>query len=76
MQESPDEDAEEEAGDDGVVWMTDTSAEAAKRRAEAQLTAATASMVTVGNIEAEEEAARKRAEKKAAEDARIQVRSR
>jgi translation initiation factor 5 len=42
-----------------------------------QLSAATAALVTVGNIEAEEEAARKKAEKeakkKAEEEARKQV---
>ena len=48
-----------------MVWMTDISEEAIKRRAEEQLSAATAAMVTVGNIEAEQEAARKRAEKEA-----------
>ncbi len=61
-----------------MVWMTDTSAEAAKRRAAEQLTAATAAMVTIGNTEAEEEAARRKAEreaKKAAEEeARKKVR--
>lgn len=58
---------EEEADDDddGVVWMTDTSAEAARKRAEEQLSAATAAMVTVGNIEAEQEEARKKAEREA-----------
>ncbi|GFR43167.1 hypothetical protein Agub_g4216 [Astrephomene gubernaculifera] len=54
-----------EGDDDGVVWMTDTSAEAAKRRAQEQLTAATAAMVTVGNLEAEQEAARRKAEREA-----------
>ncbi|PNW81558.1 hypothetical protein CHLRE_06g251600v5 [Chlamydomonas reinhardtii] len=68
------EEEDENSGDeddDGVVWMTDTSAEAAKRRAQEQLTAATAAMVTVGNLEAEQEAARRKAEreaKKAAEE--------
>ncbi|EFJ39923.1 eukaryotic translation initiation factor 5 [Volvox carteri f. nagariensis] len=56
---------EEDSGDedDGVVWMTDTSAEAASRRAQEQLTAATAAMVTLGNIEAEQEAAIRRTER-------------
>nr|BCL66175.1 eukaryotic translation initiation factor 5 [Volvox reticuliferus] len=51
--------------DDGVVWMTDTSAEAASRRAQEQLTAATAAMVTLGNFEAEHDAVRRRAEREA-----------
>jgi translation initiation factor 5 len=46
--------------------MTDTSVEAAKRRAAEQLSAVTAAMVTVGNIDAEEEAKRKKAEKEEA----------
>ena len=60
------EDEEDEEGDDGVVWMTDTSAEAVKRRAEEQLTAATAALVTQGNIELEAEEARKKAAKEEA----------
>jgi translation initiation factor 5 len=63
--EDSEDDVEEEEEDDGVVWMTDTSAEAAKKRAEEQLSAATAAMVTQGNIEAEAEAERKRVEKEA-----------
>ncbi len=55
----------EEGSEDEVVWMTDTSEEAMKKRAAEQLTAATAAMVTQGNIEAEAEAARKKAEKEA-----------
>ena len=51
-----------------VVWQTDTSAEAAKARAEEQLTAAMSSMVTVGNLEAEEAEARKREEKRKAKE--------
>eukprot|EP00983_Pelagomonas_calceolata_P036155 1131221-Pelagomonas_calceolata.AAC.1 len=39
-----------------------------------QLTAATAAMVTQGNIEAEQEAQRKREKKKAEEEARAKVR--
>ena len=59
---------EDEAGDDDVQWMTDTSAAAAEKRAQEQLTAAMAGMVTQGNIEAEQEAARKREEKRKAEE--------
>ncbi|GLI62885.1 eukaryotic translation initiation factor 5 [Volvox africanus] len=55
----------EDDDDDGVVWMTDTSAEAASRRAQEQLTAATSAMVTLGNMEAEQEAAKRRAEREA-----------
>ena len=51
-----------------VVWQTDTSAEAAKARAEEQLSAAMSSMVTVGNMEAEEAEARKREEKRKAKE--------
>lgn len=64
MQESDVEEA-----DDGVVWMTDTSAEAVKKRAEEQLTAATAAMVTQGNIEAEQAEERKKARRAAEEEA-------
>jgi translation initiation factor 5 len=39
--------------------MTDTSEEAARKRAEEQLTSATAALVTVGNIEAEKAEAKK-----------------
>ncbi|BDA48454.1 Eukaryotic translation initiation factor 5 [Coccomyxa sp. Obi] len=59
-----DEDDERE-----VVWMTDTSEEAAKARAQEQLTAAMASTVTHGNIEAEAAERRKREEKRLAEEA-------
>ena len=59
---------EGEAGDDDIQWMTDTSAAAAEKRAQEQLTAAMAGMVTQGNIEAEQEAARKREEKRKAEE--------
>lgn len=45
--------------------MTDTSEEAARRRAAEQLSAATAAMVTQGNIEAERAEAEKRAKKEA-----------
>lgn len=56
---------QEEGEDEGVVWMTDTSAQAVAARAAEQLTAATAQMVTQGNIEAEAEKERRRAEKEA-----------
>jgi translation initiation factor 5 len=52
---------EEDDGDD-VVWMTDTSDAAMKKRAQEQLSGATAKMVTQGNLEAEEKE-RKRREK-------------
>mmetsp|Transcript_8874 Transcript_8874/g.15368 ORF Transcript_8874/g.15368 Transcript_8874/m.15368 type:complete len:467 (-) Transcript_8874:612-2012(-) len=73
-----DTESESEAeGDDGVVWMTDTSAEAAKLRAQEQLTAATSSMVTQGNIEAELEEAKRKTEreerKRLEEEARVQA---
>lgn len=48
--------------------MTDTSAAAAQARAQEQLTAGIAQMVTQGNIEAEQEAAKKREEKRKAEE--------
>ena len=48
--------------------MTDTSEAAAQKRAQEQLTAAMADMVTQGNIEAEQEAARKREEKRKADE--------
>lgn len=51
-----------------MVWQTDTSAEAAKARAEEQLSAAMSSMVTVGNMEAEEAEAHKREEKRRAKE--------
>ncbi|KAF6261490.1 eukaryotic translation initiation factor 5 [Scenedesmus sp. NREL 46B-D3] len=67
------EEEEAEESDDEVVWMTDTSAAAVAARAAAQLTAATAAMVTQGNIEAEKAEAKKRAKaeakKKAEEEA-------
>lgn len=55
---SPGEDGAGDAGGD-VVWMTDTSEQAAKDRAQAQLTKAMKDMVTQGNIEAEQAEARK-----------------
>lgn len=58
---SQDESDEEEE----VVWMTDTSAEAVAARAAEQLTAATAALVTQGNIEAEKAEAKKRAKAEA-----------
>jgi len=45
--------------------MTDTSEEAARRRAQEQLTAATSAMVTQGNIEAEKAEAKKKAKAEA-----------
>lgn len=48
--------------EDDVEWFTDTSSTAAAARAQEQLSNATSSMVTIGNIEAEEEE-RKEAEK-------------
>lgn len=45
--------------------MTDTSEEAARRRAAEQLSAATAAMVTQGNIEAERAEQEKKAKKEA-----------
>nr|ADI46929.1 EIF5Bbm [Volvox carteri f. nagariensis] len=62
--EGEEEDAEDD-GDDGVVWMTDTSTEAANRRAQEQLTAATAAMVTLGNLEADQEPVRRKVEREA-----------
>ncbi len=57
--------------------MTDTSAEAAKKRAEEQLSTAMAGMVTAGNEnvvdEAEAEAEAKRQEKRAQEQAAAKV---
>jgi len=61
---------EDEDSDDGVVWMTDTSEEAARRRAQEQLTAATAAMVTQGNIEAEKAEAKKKAKAEAKKKAK------
>ena len=54
------ESEEEEEEEEGVVWMTDTSDAAMKKRAEEQLSGATAKLVTQGNAEAEEKARRKR----------------
>lgn len=56
---SPGEDGAAD-GEGDVVWMTDTSEQAAKDRAQAQLTKAMADMVTQGNIEAEQAEIRKR----------------
>lgn len=52
--------------------MTDTSAAAAQQRAQEQLTSAMAGMVTQGNLEAEQEAAKKREEKRIADEAAAQ----
>lgn len=74
METVPDdiESEEEQEDEDDVVWMTDTSDAAMKKRAEEQLSGATAKMVTQGNIEAERAAQKKREkeerEKKALED--------
>lgn len=53
--------------------MTDTSEEAARKRAQEQLTAATAAMVTQGNIEAERAEAEKKAKKEAKRKVRQQL---
>jgi translation initiation factor 5 len=63
------EEEEDEDDEDDVVWMTDTSEEAMKKRAAEQLSKATAALVTQGNVEAEREAAKKREEKRLAEEA-------
>mmetsp|Transcript_40084 Transcript_40084/g.102574 ORF Transcript_40084/g.102574 Transcript_40084/m.102574 type:complete len:482 (+) Transcript_40084:573-2018(+) len=55
---------DEEDEEEETEWMTDTSAAAVAARVQAQLTGATASMVTVGNLE-EEIAAKKKADKEA-----------
>lgn len=62
---------QEEEDDDDVVWMTDTSDAAMKKRAEEQLSGATAKMVTQGNVEAERAAQKKKEkeEMKQAEEA-------
>jgi translation initiation factor 5 len=64
-----DEDEEDEEEEEDVVWMTDTSEAAMKKRAAEQLSAATAALVTQGNVEAEREAAKRREEKRLAEEA-------
>lgn len=76
---SPSGDEASDNGDDAnaeggaeVEWMTDTSAAAAQQRAQEQLTSAMAGMVTQGNLEAEQEAARKREEKRVADEAAAQ----
>jgi translation initiation factor 5 len=62
-------DDEEEDEEEEVVWQTDTSEAAMKARAAEQLSAATAALVTQGNVEAEREAARRREEKRLAQEA-------
>jgi translation initiation factor 5 len=63
--ESDVEEPEEgEDDDDEVVWMTDTSDAAMKKRAEEQLSGATAKMVTQGNLEADRAAKKKEKEEK------------
>ena len=54
------EESEEEEEEEDVVWMTDTSDAAMKKRAEEQLSGATAKLVTQGNVEAEEKARKKK----------------
>eukprot|EP01024_Parvocaulis_polyphysoides_P021362 TRINITY_DN2010_c0_g1_i5.p2 TRINITY_DN2010_c0_g1~~TRINITY_DN2010_c0_g1_i5.p2 ORF type:complete len:479 (-),score=125.88 TRINITY_DN2010_c0_g1_i5:1863-3299(-) len=61
--EEVDDDEEEVDDDDGVEWKTDTSVAAVKARAQEQLSDVTRDMVTIGNVEAELEA-RKRKELK------------
>ncbi|CAK0738548.1 hypothetical protein CVIRNUC_001058 [Coccomyxa viridis] len=68
-----DDDNDNGHNEDEVVWQTDTSAEAAKARAEEQLSAAMSSMVTVGNMEAEEAEARKREEKRRAKEEAVRL---
>eukprot|EP00889_Picochlorum_renovo_P001912 jgi/Picre1/28942/NNA_004336.t1 len=59
--------------EDDVVWMTDTSDEAMKKRAQEQLSSATAKMVTQGNLEADRAAAKKREEKRKAEEEKARL---
>lgn len=54
-----------------MVWSTDTSTAAVEKRAAEQLSDAMAGMVTKGNVEAEQEAAARRAEKEAAAAAKV-----
>lgn len=65
-----DSNEEDEVEDDKVVWATDISEEAMRRRAEEQLSQATAAMVTQGNIEAEREAALRREAKRLEDEAK------
>ena len=68
------DDDEDEGAGDKVVWSTDTSSAAVEKRAAEQLSDAMAGMVTRGNVEAEQEAAAKRAEKEAAAAAKVRGR--
>lgn len=68
-----DDDDEEEEDEEDVVWMTDTSDEAMKKRAQEQLSSATAKMVTQGNLEADRAAAKKREEKRKAEEEKARL---
>ncbi|PSC74835.1 eukaryotic translation initiation factor 5-like [Micractinium conductrix] len=70
--DAEEDEEEEEEDDDEVEWLADTSEEAMKARAAEQLSAATAALVTQGNVEAEREAAARKAEKEA-EEARLQA---
>lgn len=74
-EDDDEDDYDDDAEESDVVWQTDTSEEAMRRRAEEQLSKATAVMVTQGNIEAEREAAlRREAKRKDEEDkARLAV---
>ncbi|KAK9809640.1 hypothetical protein WJX73_010165 [Symbiochloris irregularis] len=67
-----DDDVDDAEDGDGVVWSTDTSTAAVEKRAAEQLSDAMAGMVTKGNVEAEQEAAVKRAEKEAAAAAKAE----
>lgn len=65
------EESDEEEEEEDVVWMTDTSDAAMKKRAEEQLSGATAKLVTQGNVEAEEKARRKREKEEREEQQRV-----
>lgn len=67
-----DDDLDDADGDE-VVWSTDTSTAAVEKRAAEQLSDAMAGMVTKGNVEAEQEAAARRAEKEAAAAAKVRA---
>ena len=69
--DNDDDDDEDEGAGDKVVWSTDTSTAAVEKRAAEQLSNAMAGMVTRGNVEAEQEAAARRAEKEAAAVAKV-----
>ena len=65
-QEEGEEEEEEEDGETDVVWLTDTSAEAMAKRAEEQLSGATAKLVMTNEDVAAAAAEAKKAAKKAA----------